>query len=155
MFGDIHSRELGTDIKSIFIASFTLQQTQLSGSTASNGWWSLHRGSISCGWCSSCSTTAEFWSVESSRLGTFRASTFSVWFFDGDADLALIEKLGSICVFVDVSFLSRHQISGIFQIIQQEFVESAAFLVQDLNSVTVTIINGARMNDGTEGVGCF
>jgi hypothetical protein len=54
-----------------------------------------------------------------------------------------------------VSFLTSHQISWIFQIVQQELIQSTSFFVQDLDSITVSVINSARVNDSAESVSGF
>ncbi len=77
------------------------------------------------------------------RLGALRPGTFGVWFFNGDGDLALIEELCAVGVFVDMGFLAGHQIGGILEVVEQELVQGTTLLVQDLDTITVTVVDEA------------
>jgi hypothetical protein len=122
-----------------------------SGSTAT-GW-----GRCGCCWGGGCgrrwgSTGANFDGIEATWLGTLGTGTFAVWLLDGDADLALVEKLRAVGIFVDVRLLASGQICGIFQVVQQEFVQCASLLVENLHGVTIAIVNNATVHNGTESV---
>lgn len=72
--------------------------------------------------------------------------------FDSDADLALVEQLRSIRVFVHVRLLSRAQIRRVLQIVEQKFIQRTAIFVQNLNGVPVSVVHHARMDDRAESV---
>lgn len=146
LVGDVKSVEFGSDVQGVELVetSFTFQQSKLSRS-----------GAASSGSTSSSSSTggsSNLLGSKSGRFGALRASAFAVGLLDGDADLALVEELRTVRVFVDVSFLPGHKISRVLQVVEQEFVEGAAFVVEDLDGIAVSIIDGARVDDGAEGV---
>ncbi len=85
-------------------------------------------------------------------LRATRTGTFGAGFFDGDGDLALVEELCAVGVFVDMGFLAGHQISGILEVVEQELVQGTTILVQDLDTITVTVVDEARMNNGAKRV---
>ena len=96
---------------------------------------------------------ANFRRIEALRLGALRSRALRVWLLDCYADLALIEELRAIGVFVDVRLLAGGQIGRILEIVEQEFVERAAFFIQNLDRVAISVVNGARVYDSAKRVG--
>lgn len=109
-------------------------------------------GCGSSGWSGGGSAGSQLDGVEAGGLGALGSGALAVGLLDGDADLALVEELGAVGVLVDVSLLASHQVGGVLEVVEQELVECAAFLVEDLDSVAVAVIDGAGVYDGAEGV---
>lgn len=76
-------------------------------------------------------------------------------FLDGDADLALVEELGPVGVFVDVSLLAGGQVGRVLEVVQQELVQRTALLVQDLHGVAIAVVDNAAVHHCAEGVHCL
>jgi len=51
--------------------------------------------------------------------------------------------------------LAGHEVSWVFQVVEQELVESAAFIVENLDGITIAIVDGARVDNSAEGVDGF
>lgn len=156
---NVEGIEFCADVEDLFAGSGTafaketkLGQSSSSGTTSTSGGWSR-----SWSWGSGCrgSTGPDLDRVEAGGLRAFGSGAFTVGLLDGDADLALVEELGTVGIFVDVRLLTSRQIRGIFQIVEQEFVQSAALLVQNLHSVSVSVVNHAAVHDSAESVDRF
>lgn len=157
--GDVQGVQLSADIQSIVeIGGALTKQPKLGWSSSSCGNWSpssRRSGCVSSGWLSSSSwlTTTQLLSSEARWLGTLRTGTLAMRLLDRDADLALVEELGTVRVLVNVGFLTSHQIGRVLQVVEKELVESTPFFVQDLDSVAVPVVDSARMNNGAESIG--
>ena len=101
------------------------------------------------------STFTDLLGSESLGFRALRTRAFTVGFLNSDGDLALVEELRTIGVFVNVSFLAGHEISRIFQVVEKELIQGTAIFVEDLNLVSISVINGAGVDDGAEGVDGF
>jgi len=83
------------------------------------------------------------------------SGALTVWFLDENFDLTLEVESGAIGVFEDPRTLTSHEISWIFEIAEQIFVECAALVVQQLNTITLTIINKAAIDTHAECIDGF
>lgn len=93
LVGDVQSAEIGTDIKNVFVISLPLfEESEGSWCWGISGSW----GSQSVG-------------TKSYRFSTLWARAVCVGFLDGDWNLALVEQLRAISVFVNVGFLQKIQ----------------------------------------------
>jgi hypothetical protein len=81
-----------------------------------------------------------------------RNGTHVIGLLDKDSDLALEIEICPVSVFEDVGLHSCHQVSQVLGVVQEVSVLSTSSLIDEINSVSLGVINVAGVDDHAESV---
>lgn len=61
--------------------------------------------------------------------------------------MTLEVEVGSISIFKDVRFHSGHEVAEVFGIVEEISINCAASIVDQINAISVGVVNVARVHD--------